>query len=308
MKLFSYHDAGSVRSGVMASGQGLDVAHLERAMLGQGLLQHSLPERFDVIDLVKDPVRLDQLRVGLDRLELLSGLMSPHAFLDPVAISFAIPTPGSAKILCVGRNYLEHVNESGRDVPGSPVIFTRYEDTLVAHRESMIRPLNSAELDWEGELAAIIGKPCRHVAEQDALDFVAGYSIFNEGSVRDYQHKTGQWTAGKNFPRSGAYGPYLVTADAVPDPQALDLRTTVNDEVVQKANTGQMIFPLARIISFISEWTELRPGDVIATGTPAGVGNARNPKRFLRPGDTVNVTIESVGELSNTIADEGGQA
>lgn len=312
MRLLSYHHQGAIRTAAIAGQYAIDVALLEHAVGGGNVsddalidrLSAVLPEPVSLNELIAgSPERLNELRRSLERVAG-SRTSDVVALLDLPSIRFAIPTPGSGKFLCVGRNYLEHINESGRDVPGDPVIFTRYEDSLVAHRQALIRPSNSTEFDWEGELAVIIGRRSRHLRVEDALGAVAGYAVFNDGSVRDYQHKTVQWTAGKNFPRSGSYGPYFVTADEIPDPQALDLETSVNNETVQKANTAQMIFPVAKIISFISEWTELRPGDVIATGTPAGIGAARNPKWFLSAGDVVTVTIEHVGQLVNSVEDE----
>lgn len=305
MKLFSYRHQGAIRSGVVIGDKGIDVAYLERAISGISAEQLSVPPPAPVrlIDLIGDPARLDALRRGVDRIEELPST-DLGTKIDLMTTEFAIPTPGTQKFLCVGRNYLDHVNESGHEVPGDPVVFARYEDSLVAHREDMICPSNSIELDWEGELAAIIGTSCRHIAEAEALGVVVGYSVFNDGSVRDYQHKTGQWTPGKNFSRSGSYGPYIVTTDEVADPQVLDIETKVNGEVVQHANTSQMIFSLAKVISFLSEWTELHPGDVIATGTPAGIGSARDPKWFLKAGDFITVTVSGVGELANQIADE----
>lgn len=310
MQLFSYRKNGAVRSGVVVNDGGLDVAVLERAMAAGGddvfaeSIRQPLPEATCMIDLLAAGAdRLGRLAMAVDRAREapLDGVL-----LSLDSIDFVVPTPGSHKILCVGRNYLEHVSEANRDVSGEPVLFCRYEDSLVAHREPLERPAVSKQLDWEGELAAIIGRRCRYVDEEDALGAVAGYAAFNDGSVRDYQFHTGQWTPGKNFLRSGSYGPYLVTSDEVPDPQDVHLETRVNTVVVQSACTATMIFSLRRIISYISMWTELRPGDVIATGTPAGVGGARTPKWFLEPGDQVSVSIAGIGILSNPIVQGEG--
>ena len=304
MRLFSYRLGGATRPGVMAGDRGVDVAVLERAAASTDdefaeALQQPPTGSMSMIDL---------LASGRDRMAALAAAVAraseapiDSAPLTMDSIEFAVPTPGSQKILCVGRNYLEHIKESDREVPGQPVLFCRYEDSLVPHGEAIERPAVSDQLDWEGELAAVIGVPCRHVDEQHALEVVAGYAVFNDGSVRDYQQHTVQWTPGKNFFRSGSYGPFLVTYDAVADPHDLDLETRVNDTVVQKSSTATMIFPLGRIISYISEWTQLNPGDVIATGTPAGIGNARTPKWFLKPGDVLSISITGLGTLRNPV-------
>lgn len=307
MRLFSYRLDGATRPGVMAADRGVDVAVLERAVAATSddEFVHALQEP------PTGPMSMiDLLRSGRDRMAALAAAVarlseapSGCTSLAMDSIEFALPTVGSQKILCVGRNYLEHIKESDREVPGEPVLFCRYEDSLVPHGEAIERPSASDQLDWEGELAAVIGVPCRHVDEQHALDVVAGYAVFNDGSVRDYQHHSVQWTPGKNFYRSGSYGPFLVTYDDVADPQDLDLETRVNDTVVQESSTATMIFPIARIISYISEWTQLNPGDVIATGTPAGIGGARTPKWFLEPGDVVTVSITGLGTLRNPVVD-----
>jgi len=309
MKLFSYRQDGTVRAGVVIGDGALDLAVLEQAGQHAGddafaeALHNTTAAPIRLIDFLSSgPRRKAELETVLARASTARSLSDALTSLD--SIEFAIPTPGSSKILCVGRNYLEHINESNREVPGAPVIFCRYENSLVAHKEAIERPVVSEELDWEGELAAVIGFTCRYVSEKDALDVLAGYSIFNDGSVRDYQHHTVQWTPGKNFPASGSYGPYLVTPEAIPDPQALDLETWVNGASVQKANTSAMIFSLRRLISYISQWTELHPGDVIATGTPAGIGAARTPKWFLKAGDELSISISGLGILTNSVVDE----
>ncbi len=297
-----------MRSGVRIRHGGLDVDALERAIVAHGddqfaeMVGRSLPPPTKMVDLLSSGAeRLASLADAVTR----ASEVTPETLLLPMdTIEFEVPTPGSQKILCVGRNYLEHVQESNREVPGDPVLFCRYEDSQVAHREAIERPIKSVQLDWEGELAVIIGRSSRYVDELHALEVVAGYAIFNDGSVRDYQHRTVQWTAGKNFVHSGSYGPYLVTKDEIADPQGLDLETRVNDTVVQKASTATMIFPVCRLIAYISEWTQLNPGDVIATGTPAGIGNARTPKWFLKAGDELSVSITGLDTLRNPVVDE----
>lgn len=233
-----------------------------------------------------------------------SALASASSTLDASAVKFLPVVPDPPKFLCVGRNYHEHVKEGPWATPEAPVFFARFGASLVGNRQPIVRPRLSEQLDWEGELAVVIGKRGRHIRPEHALELVAGYTIFNDGSIRDYQARGVQWTAGKNFWRTGPFGPWLVTADEIPNPRALELRTFVNDEEVQHANTSQMIFDIPTLIAHISEWLPLEPGDVIATGTPSGVGLYREPPRFLAPGDTVAVEIERLGRLENPVVAE----
>ena len=208
------------------------------------------------------------------------------------------------KIICVGVNYDEHRSEMGRQRAEYPTIFTRFADTQIGHLQPLIRPHASAALDYEGELAVIIGRGGRTIPAARALDAIAGYSCYNDASVRDWQRHTSQFIPGKNFPGTGAFGPYLVTADEVGDPQTLQLTTRLNGEVMQKATTDLMIFPVRELIAYISSFTPLLPGDVIITGTPSGVGAARNPPVFMKAGDVVEVEISRVGLLRNPVIDE----
>ncbi len=219
-----------------------------------------------------------------------------------VALRPPVPDPG--KIFCVGLNYDAHRIETGRDPTEKPTIFTRFADTLVGHGEAAWRPHASTKMDFEGELAVIIGRGGRHIREAGALDHVAGYSCFNDFSIRDFQRHTSQFTPGKNFPRTGGFGPWLVTAATVPDPGALELRTRVNGEQMQAAPTSQMLFPVPVLIAYLSSFTPLAPGDVIATGTPAGVGVKRKPPLYLKAGDRVEVEIDGIGTLENPVEDE----
>jgi len=213
-----------------------------------------------------------------------------------------IPRP--ARILCVGINYLAHIREMGREPPDYPTLFTRYPDTLVGHGQPLVRPRNSAQYDYEGELAIVIGRPARRVRAADALDHVAGYTAFLDGSVRDWQRHTTQFTPGKNFPATGACGPWLATVDEVPDPAQLTLTTRVNGEVLQSAPVHDMCFGVRAIVEYCSGFCRLNPGDIIATGTPSGVGFARQPPRWLVPGDRVEVELGGVGILRNQVIDE----
>ena len=214
-----------------------------------------------------------------------------------------IKSDSTAKILCVGVNYRPHIEEMGREIPSYPVVFTRFASSLVGPGEPVIRPQASEQLDFEGELAIVIGKNARHVSRENALDYVAGYCCFLDGSVRDWQRHTGQFTAGKNFDRSGAIGPMVPAAD-VPDPTTLELTTRVNGEVMQRGNVADLVFDIPRLIEYCSTFTELRPGDIIATGTPGGVGAARTPPVWLKDGDLVEVDISGIGVLRNPVQDE----
>ena len=223
--------------------------------------------------------------------------------LDQVTLLPVIANP-AARFFCIGINYRPHMLEMGRDLPEHPVVFVRFANSFVGHNEPMIKPAASEKFDFEGELAVIIGKRARRVSKERALDYVAGYSCLNDGSVRDFQRHSGQFTPGKNFDASGAFGPWLVTADEIPDPASLSLTTKLNGQVVQSERTGELLFDIPQLIEYISIWTELQPGDVIATGTPGGVGAGRTPPLWMQANDTVEVEISSIGCLRNPIADE----
>jgi acylpyruvate hydrolase len=231
--------------------------------------------------------------------------LSKGSAIDPNEIEFLPPIAREAKLLCVGLSYLDHASESGIPPPPHPTIFGRFASSLVGHRGKLVRPRLSDQFDYEGELVAIIGKRGRHIERNDALDHVLAYSIFNDATVRDYQLETPQWTVGKNFDRTGAFGPFLVTADEVPaGGSGLLLQTRLNGQVVQSASTGDMIYGVARTIAFISEAMTLDPGDVLIMGTPPGVGFARQPKLLMKPGDLCEIEIEGLGRLSNSVIAE----
>ncbi len=242
------------------------------------------------------------LRAGaLDQLKSLETLKPDCAEED---ISYLPVIPNANKILCVGINYMGHIKETGREMPSHPVMFTRFADSMVGHGQPLIRPRVSEQFDYEGELAVIIGKTARHVSCDDAMDYVAGYSCCNEGSVRDYQYHTIQFTAGKNFYRSGGFGPWMVTSDEQSDPTQFHLQTRLNGDVLQDAPVSDLCFDIPHLIEYCSIWTPLAPGDVLVTGTPGGVGRVRKPPIWMKPGDIVEVDIRGVGILRNTIADE----
>jgi 2-keto-4-pentenoate hydratase/2-oxohepta-3-ene-1,7-dioic acid hydratase in catechol pathway len=213
-----------------------------------------------------------------------------------------IPNPD--KILCVGLNYEMHRKETGRAEVDNPTIFTRFANSQTGHLANIVRPRVSHELDFEGELAIIIGKAGRYISKADAWGHVAGYACYNDGSVRDFQRHTYQFTPGKNFPDTGSFGPWMMTPDELGELGPLRIQTRVNGQVVQDATFEQMIFDIPRIIEYCSSFTKLEPGDVIATGTPGGVGAKRTPPLWLKPGDTVEVEIDRLGTLRNGIADE----
>jgi 2-keto-4-pentenoate hydratase/2-oxohepta-3-ene-1,7-dioic acid hydratase in catechol pathway len=227
----------------------------------------------------------------------------PDYALDEVEFLPPIPD-AAAKLLCIGINYVPHMKEMGRERPEYPVVFVRFADSVVGHEQPMIRPLDSTQFDYEGELAVVIGKRARRVSRAAALDYVAGYACFNDGSVRDFQRHSQQFTPGKNFHGSGSFGPWLVTADELPDPRKLRLCTRLNGAVVQDESVGELCFDVAQLIEYCSLWTQLLPGDVIVTGTPGGVGASRKPPLWMKAGDAVEVEISGIGVLRNSIADE----
>ena len=212
-----------------------------------------------------------------------------------------IPNPD--KIVCVGLNYQDHVVETGRDNTEQPAIFLRLPESQVGHKQPIIRPRESKNLDFEAEIAVIIGRGGRRISQQDAWGHIAGYSCYNDGSVRDWQRHTIQWTAGKNFAATGGFGPWMVTADDIPPNSKMTLSCRLNGERMQHATTEQMIFKIPKIIEYVSTWTSLAPGDVLVTGTPGGVGARRNPPVWMKPGDKVEIEIDKVGILENSIAD-----
>lgn len=229
---------------------------------------------------------------------------APRIPLDRIAFLPVIPRPG--KIVCLGLNYAAHAAEGGREKPDYPNFFMRSSTSLLGHGRPMLRPRVSQQLDFEAELAAVIGRPVpRHTPKEKALAYVAGYACFNDGSVRDYQRRTPQWTIGKNFDATGPFGPAFVPAEELPSGAAgLKIESRLNGTVMQNANTADMIFPVDETIMLLSQCMTLEPGDVLVMGTPAGVGFARTPPLWMKPGDVIEIEIEGVGLLSNPIADE----
>lgn len=256
----------------------------------------------DIVDLSDAGPSLRAVLAGgpVSNLEAVVARRKPTVALDHVVLLQVVPDAG--RIICVGRNYAEHAKELGNQVAPRPNLFMRTTQSLVGHRQSIVCPSASREYDYEGELAVVIGRGGRRIPPERSLSYVAGYTCFLDGSVRDFQKDS--FTAGKNFDSSGACGPWLVPVSDVPDPQDLMLTTRVNGEVMQRASTAEMVHSVAALISYISIFTHLEAGDVIATGTPAGVGAGRTPPRWLVPGDKVEVEIENIGVLANTVISE----
>lgn len=225
--------------------------------------------------------------------------------VDEAALAFLPPVARPSKIVCLGLNYRDHAEESGLGIPEFPVLFARFPSSLMGHGAPIILPKVSSQLDWEAELVVVLSKGGKNIAEADALNHVAGYSVFNDASIRDYQLRTPQWTAGKNFDDTGAFGPWLVTPDELPAGAAgLKIECRVNGAVMQSSNTGNLIFTVANTIHLLSTFMTLEAGDVLVMGTPGGVGVARNPQVWMKAGDVCEVEIEGVGLLSNPIVAE----
>ncbi|CAM2173701.1 acylpyruvate hydrolase [Paraburkholderia sacchari] len=247
----------------------------------------------------------DLLARGIDLASLDASTRATDETFPVDSVTYLPPLARPGKLLCIGLNYADHTKESPYEQPDYPTIFPRLNSSLIGHDAPMIRPRISDSLDFEGELAVILGSGGRHISKEHALSCVAGYSIFNDGSVREYQFKSPQWTVGKNFDGTGAFGPMFVTADELPAGGAgLKLETRLNGKVVQSANTNDMLHDVASLISVISEAITLEAGDVIVSGTPAGIGWARAPKLIMRAGDVCEVEIEGLGVLRNTVVDE----
>ena len=261
--------------------------------------------RDDGVVTLNDKVAQPNLRAALaagaiDKMRDVAQRTAPDRKLSAIKFLPVIPQPG--KILCAGINYRSHAAEMARELPKQPSMFIRFADTLVGHGSELIRPKVSDHFDFEGELALVIGKGGRHIAAERALEYVAGYTCFVDGSVRDYQKFS--VTSGKNFPGTGPLGPWLVTRDEIPDPGRLTLTTRLNGKEVQHATTDLLIYSIPQIIAFCSDFTALAPGDVISTGTPEGVGHGRKPPLWMKAGDTLEVEITGIGVLLAQVVDE----
>jgi len=270
------------------------------ALTERGLVPFLHEHGTDVGALLRGGATLQKLR------DMLATGLSP---VSPSSVHYLPPVVSPPKIICVGLNYADHTKESPYEQPDYPTLFGRFTSSLTGHGSPIVRPLGSDSLDFEGELAVVLGSGGRHITKDRALDCVFGYSVFNDGSVREYQFKSPQWTVGKNFDDTGAFGPYVVTADELPPgAKGLQLETRLNGKVVQSANTDDMIYDVASLISIISEAITLQTGDVIVAGTPSGIGWARDPRLLMRHGDVVEVSIQNVGVLTNPIRDEESAA
>jgi 2-keto-4-pentenoate hydratase/2-oxohepta-3-ene-1,7-dioic acid hydratase in catechol pathway len=223
--------------------------------------------------------------------------------LDEVTLLPPIPDP--AKVLCIGLNYATHLDEMGSKRPDHPTVFTRFADTLVAHGAALVKPANSDRFDYEGELAVIVGEGGRHIPRAQAMERIAGFAVFNDASVRDWQRHSGQFTPGKNFPATGGFGPAMVTPDEIDDLALQRVQTRLNGELLQDQPISDMLWGVPELIEYLSAFTPLGPGDVIVTGTPGGVGDARKPPLYMKVGDTVEVSIGAVGTLRNPVIGEG---
>ena len=281
MRIASFEIGGQPSFGIVKDGGVVDVGR--RA-----------PSTSSLLEVLRTDGGLDQIR----------RYAAEPSDVDLADIIFLPVVPNPEKVICVGLNYRDHAAEIGVEIPERPTLFVRFPDAQVGHQQPLVRPKVSHRFDYEGELAVIIGTSARHVARDKALEYVAGYSCFNDGTIRDWQGHSSQFTAGKNFVRSGAIGPWLTTADEIADPGRLALRTRINQAVVQDGSTSDMVFDVPTLIEYITTFTELRPGDVIATGTPAGVGYRREPRLFMKAGDIVEIEIENIGTLRNNVVDE----
>ncbi|WHY68864.1 fumarylacetoacetate hydrolase family protein [Neobacillus sp. SuZ13] len=243
--------------------------------------------------------RSDELRPRAE--QLIEQRDKENAVFSLSNVKIQAPIPQPEKIICVGLNYIDHCKETGMEPPASPVIFSKYPNAIVGHNEAVEIPVNSNEVDFEAELAIVIGKKAKRVTEEEANDYVFGYTILNDISARDLQFADGQWSRGKTADTFAPTGPVVVTHDEVGDPHTLAISLELNGEMMQDSNTNNLIFTVPKIISFLSQSMTLKPGDLIATGTPPGVGMGRNPKVWLKNGDRINVTIEKIGTLSNHV-------
>lgn len=290
MKLITFVHEGRTRLGALVATGGIErVVDLNR-------LQPQLPA--DMLALLEaGPEALDLARET-------AAAATPDQALSLAEVTLKAPIPRPPKIICIGQNYLAHAHESNASAPPFPIIFAKYANSVIAHGEPIRIPPAVTKPDYEGELAVVIGRRGRNIPEADALDYVAGYMPLNDVSARDWQNRTSQWVIGKTPDTFCPMGPALVTADEVPDIQDIGLRTVIGDEVLQEGHTSLMIFSVAHLIADMSQVMTLEPGDVIATGTPAGIGAARTPPRWLRPGDVVRVEIEKVGVLKNPVVAE----
>tara|TARA_B100000287_G_scaffold160775_2_gene151656 strand:+ start:4244 stop:5092 length:849 start_codon:yes stop_codon:yes gene_type:complete len=282
MKLVTFARMGKISFGAIKAGGVVDLT---------GRIDHN-------INSVKDILRLNLIEKAKEYIK------NKDAEISISEITFLPVIPDPEKIFCIGLNYQEHKKETGRPDVKNPTIFTRFANTQTGHLQPLVKPNFSDRFDYEGELAITIGKGGRFIKEKNALEHIAGYSCYNDGSIRDFQRHTSQFTPGKNFPATGPFGPYLVTPDEVGDYKKLPIETRLNGKIMQKAKLSDLIFPIPKLINYISTFTTLTTGDVIVTGTPGGVGDRREPPVYMKPGDVVEVDIGKVGVLMNFITED----
>ena len=289
MKLVTFYRNGENRLGVQSSRDGQEVVYdLNR-------LNPNIPDNM-----------IDFLSLGEKAIKQAVDVIDKDAddYLLMNAVKLLSPVLNPEKIICIGLNYRDHAEESNTPIPDYPTIFSKYANSIIGTGEAIVVPKVTDQVDWECELGVVIGKECRHVKADKALGVVGGYLAVNDVSARDYQTRTTQWTIGKTFDTFCPMGPALVTTDEITDPGNLDIRTVLDGEVMQHSNTGQLIFSVPDLIAYLSDVMTLKPGDVISTGTPSGVGFARNPKRYLEPGQVCRVEIEGIGMLENPVVAE----
>lgn len=284
-------------------------SHQSRVHLGAEIEKNG---KIFILDLNKEipdlaPDMTQMLQAGNPALNAVSHhIQSYHdsSLYERKDVKIMAPVPKPGKMICVGLNYRDHAAEGNRPVPEVPTIFSKFSNCIIGPEEMIQIPLVTSQVDYEVELAVVIGQTARHISQDEALRYVAGYTIINDVSARDYQMRTGQWTIGKIFDSFAPMGPALVTTDEIPDPGSLEISLTLNDQVMQHSNTRNLIFTVPFLISYLSQVLTLEAGDIIATGTPAGVGVFRDPPVFLKPGDKLVLSIESIGELKNTVTAE----
>ena len=287
MRLVTFSREGNSRIGCSINGQLIDLS----------IAAPALPK--DLVSL------LEMGPEGLQQAEAAAQSAGSDAQVSLDEINYLPLIPRPPKIICIGRNYAAHAIEGGAEPPSYPEIFYRGATSLIAHNDPIVLPKCSDKLDYEAELVAIVGKTAKNVSRENGLDYVAGYALFNDATLRDYQRKSSQWTIGKNFDNTGGFGPEFVTADELPaGADGLRIQSRLNGEVMQDANTSDFIFPIDDLIAKLSECMTLEPGDVIVTGTPAGVGYARNPPVYMKDGDVIEIEIEGIGVLSNPVVNE----
>lgn len=303
MKLVTYSWGGEPRFGALVDDRIVDIQRATSYFAAEKAALRPIGSRIETF--------FENIDVLLPSLREVIALSSASPLRSELSVArdqvkLLPPIPRPPKTICVARNYAEHAKEAGLEISPIPILFARFPATFVADGDPIVVPTVSNQLDWEGELAIVIGKATkgRRISKAEAMDHVFGYSVFNDVTVRDYQFRVAQYTAGKNFRSSGPFGPAIVTKDEIADPHDLHITTTINGKVMQSANTSTMIYDIPTIVEHISEFIDLEPGDLIPTGTPAGVGFKRNPPLFLKHGDIVTVDIRGVGTLSNPVVKE----